>query len=369
VANVSAALASLHHSGDGPWSRQVAEGIAPLVGGGRVFLTPSGTAALELACMALGLGPGDEVIVPSFTFTSTATAVQRTGATVRFADVDPVTLSMGAPEAAERLTDRTRAVIAVHYGGQSGPMTDLVRLCADNGLTLVEDAAHALGGSYDGRPYGSFGTFAALSFHETKNLSCGEGGALVVNKPDRIDAIEQLREKGTDRSRFFRGQVDKYTWVSPGSSFLLPDVLAAVLAAGLADWPRTQRRRHAAWEAYADRLAAFADARGFVLGRRLPHADHPAHLFHLLASSADERDDLLAFCRGRDVLAVSHYQPLADSAEGRRASAPHVDACPVTVDVSARLLRLPLYGTITDTEIDSVVDTIEAWAAERGPDA
>lgn len=365
AANVDEALRSTHHSGDGPWSRRVADLLAPMVGGGRVFLTPSGTDALELACMSLELGPGDEVVVPSFTFSSTATAVQRTGATVRFADVDPVTLSMGAAQVADRLTDRTRAVIAVHYGGQSSSMAELVGLCADRGVVLVEDAAHALGGVHDGQPYGSFGALACLSFHETKNLSCGEGGALVVNDPRRIEAVEQLREKGTDRSKFFRGQVDKYTWVSPGSSFLLSDLLAAVLAAGLDDWSLTQDHRHAAWDAYERQLAPFVAEAGFTAQPRLPGTDHPAHLYYLLAPTGEARDDLLAHCRASDVLAVSHYQPLAESAEGRRASAPHVDDCPVTTDVSARLLRLPVYGSMTDAEIDRVVATVRAGAAER----
>jgi dTDP-4-amino-4,6-dideoxygalactose transaminase len=365
AANVEDALRSAHHSGDGPWCEQVAERLSPMVGGGRVFLTPSGTDALELSCMALGLGPGDEVIVPSFTFSSTATAVQRTGATVRFADVDPVTLSMGAAQVAERVTTRTRAVIAVHYGGQSSSMAELSALCDAHGLTLVEDAAHALGGTHEGRAYGSFGALACLSFHETKNLSSGEGGALVVNDPRLYERVEQLREKGTDRSKFFRGQVDKYTWVSPGSSFLLGDLLAAVLAAGLDDWDLTQARRHAAWDAYESRLASFATDHDITLQPRLPDTRHPAHLYYLLAPSGQDRDDLLAHCRLRHVLAVSHYQPLAESAEGRRASRPYADECPVTTDVSARLLRLPLYGSMTDDEVDTVIATVRAWATDR----
>ncbi len=365
AANLQQALQSAQHSGDGPWTRRTAEALAPLVGGGQVFLTPSGTDALELACMALHLGPGDEVIVPSFTFSSTATAVQRTGATVRFADIDPVALSMGADQVLPLITERTRAVIAVHYAGQSASMAGLVDLCEARGLVLVEDAAHALGGTYAGRPYGSFGALACLSFHETKNLSCGEGGALVVNDPARIEVVEQLREKGTDRSKFFRGQVDKYTWVSPGSSFLLSDLLAAVLAAGLDDWDLTQARRHAVWDTYDTRLAGFAADAGFVQHPRLPGCEHPAHLYYLLAPTGAARDDLLAHCRANDVLGVSHYQPLAQSVEGRRASAPFVDECPVTTDVSARLLRLPLFGSMTDDEVDRVVTTVEAWAADR----
>ena len=355
------ALQSNHHSGDGPWSALVSDRLSQMAGGGPVWLTPSGTDALELACMALGLGPGDEVIVPSFTFSSTATAPERQGATVRFADVDPVTLSLDAATVAPRLTDRTRAVIAVHYGGQASDLTQLTDLLDARGIALVEDAAHALGGAQGGRPFGSFGALACLSFHETKNLSCGEGGALVVNDAPLTDAVEQIREKGTDRSKFFRGQVDKYTWVSPGSSFLLSDILAAMLAGGLEDWSQTQASRHRAWRAYATDLADFARTRGFTLHPLITGNGHPAHLYYLLAPTAEDRDSLLAHCRANDVLAVSHYQPLAESLEGRRASAPHGDVCPVATDASARLLRLPLFAGISDDEVQRVLEVVHSW--------
>ena len=333
-----------------------------MTGGGQVFLTPSGTDALELACMAAGIGPGDEVIVPSFTFTSTATAPERQGAVVRFADVDPITLSLDVDSVRACITDRTRAVITVHYAGQSGDVAELRTFLDSLGVILIEDAAHALGGTWSDRPYGSFGALACLSFHETKNLSCGEGGALVVNDSALVEAVEKVREKGTDRSRFFRGQVDKYTWVSPGSSFLLSDLLAAVLAAGLADWDRTQATRMGAWQAYADALTPFAAARGFTLHQQVPGSQHPAHLFYLLAPSGEERDSLLAHCRGHDVLAVSHYQPLAGSLEGTRANAPYADECPVSADVSARLLRLPLFSAITADDVAQVIDAVETWS-------
>ncbi len=358
---MSEALRSAHHSGDGPWTRRVTDALCEMTGGGRAFLTPSGTDSLELACMAIGIGPGDEVIVPSFTFSSTATAVERTGATVRFADVDPITLNLDASRVLERITDRTKAVITVHYGGQAGDLAELQQLLSARGIALVEDAAHALGGTWTGAPFGSFGALSCFSFHETKNLSCGEGGALVVNDPALEDAVEKIREKGTDRSQFFRGQVDKYTWVSPGSSFLLSDILAAVLAAGLDDWATTQATRQSAWQAYETRLAAFAQANDFDVHPRLAGNEHPAHLFYLMAPTATARDAMLAHCRANEVLAVSHYQPLAESLEGRRASRPYRDDCPVSADVSARLLRLPLFSAIREDEVDRVVETIEAW--------
>ena len=359
---VAEALRSPHHSGDGPWSTTVAAGLAGLTGGGRVFLTPSGTDALELACMAAGIGPGDEVIVPSFTFSSTATAPERQGAVVRFADIDPATLSLDLDSVAALLNERTKAVIVVHYAGQTTDLAALAALLEPRGITLIEDAAHALGGTWKGAPFGSFGALACFSFHETKNLSCGEGGALVVNDPALVETVEKLREKGTDRSRFFRGQVDKYTWVSPGSSFLLSDLLAAVLAAGLEDWDLTQAARKRAWLGYEFGLAGFAAARGFTVHPQVPGSVHPAHLFYLLAPSGQARDSLLAHCRAHDVLAVSHYQPLAESLEGRRANGEHADVCPVTTDISARLLRLPLFSSITGAEVAQVIETVEAWA-------
>lgn len=359
--HVLTALRSDHHSGDGPFTREAAQGISEMAGGGRAFLTPSGTDALELACMAVGLGPGDEVIVPSFTFSSTATAVERQGATVRFADVDPITLSLTRDTVMPLVNERTKAVISVHYAGQGSDQEDLATYLGERGITLIEDAAHALGGRLNGRPYGSFGSLSCFSFHETKNLSCGEGGALVVNDPTLIESVEIIREKGTDRSRFFRGQVDKYTWVSPGSSFLLGEVLAAVLVGGLEDWDATQGNRHRVWADYASGLAGLSDA-GFVLQGNLPGNEQPAHMFYLLAPSAEARDGLLDHCRGSGVLAVSHYQPLAESVEGRRASAPWRDDCPLSTDVSARLLRLPMYATMTPAETERVIGTVLAWS-------
>ena len=268
-----------------------------------------------------------------------------------------------APESVRSLLSaRTKAVITVHYGGQASDVAALRELLEPRGITLIEDAAHALGGSWHGAPFGSFGALACLSFHETKNLSCGEGGAIVVNDPSLVETVEKLREKGTDRSRFFRGQVDKYTWVSPGSSFLLGEIPAAMLAAGVDDWPLTQAARHSAWDRYASGLVGFAERTGAVLHPRLPGNEHPAHLFYLLAPTPGERDRLLAHCRACDVLAVSHYQPLAESIEGRRANGPYRDECPVSTDVSARLLRLPLYGSITTDEVERVIATLDSSA-------
>lgn len=332
-----------------------------MVGGGRVFLTPSGTDALELSMMALGVGPGDEVIVPSFTFSSTATAVQRQGAVVRFADIDPITLSMGLDEVRSLLSHKTKAVIAVHYAGQSGDMDELCEYLSARGIALVEDAAHALGGKFRNKPFGSFGSLACFSFHETKNLSCGEGGALVVNDLRLESRVEQIREKGTDRSSFFRGQIDKYTWVSTGSSFLLSDISASLLSASLEDWNRTQDNRKIAWDAYSFGLKLFANRTGSELHRSLGECQQPYHIFYLLAQSSQQRDSLLAHCRERKIMAVSHYQPLADSAEGRRANFPHEDVCPISRDVSGRLLRLPLYSTISPEQTTRVIHVLDDW--------
>jgi len=335
-----------------------------MVGGGAVFLTPSGTDSLELAMMTLGVGPGDEVIVPSFTFSSTATAVQRQGATVRFADIEPRTLSLDLDHVIDVISDRTKAVVAVHYAGQSADLAQLRAYLKDRSIFLVEDAAHALGGNFRGAPFGSFGVLSCFSFHETKNLSCGEGGALVVNDSSLVESVEKIREKGTDRSKFFRGQVDKYTWVSPGSSFLLSDLSASILSAAVDDWAFTQGRRESAWLFYHDHLAPWARSVNVSLQVPLEDCSNPFHMFYILTDSGEARDQLLAHCRERGVMAVSHYQPLADSSEGRIASFPNIDLCEVSSNISSRIVRLPLFPTITNEELQEVVDVLRSWSGQ-----
>lgn len=359
--SVQQALMGTHHSGDGPWTGKATAALRTLTGHSHLMLTTSGTHALELACMALGLSSDDEVIVPSFTFTSTATASARTGAVVRFADVDEQTLSITPETVESRLSDRTRAIITVHYAGIADRPDDLARLADSHTVALVEDNAHGLGGSWDGQPLGSFGCLSALSFHETKNLSCGEGGALGINDEALMTKCEVIREKGTNRSQFFRGEVDKYTWVGPGSSFLPSDILAAMLVGQLLGFEETQRRRKEVWDTYARELLPWAQH----VGASLPHvparADHPAHLFYILAPDADSRTRLSAHLNAYGIQAPFHYQPLHASQGGRMAAGRHRDECPVTTDVSSRLLRLPIFSTITDDQIARVVEGVSSF--------
>ena len=359
--NALEALSSSHQSGDGPWTSDVTRKLKALAGHAELFLTTSGTHALELACMSLGLGPGDEVVVPSFTFTSTATAPWRTGATVRFADVDAQSLSL-TPETVEPvLSPRTRAVIVVHYAGIADRPDTLAALVRERAVALIEYNAHGLGGSWEGQPLGTFGALSAMSFHETKNLQCGEGGALGVNDLGLVPDCEAIREKGTNRSRFFRGEVDKYTWVNTGSSFLPAEILAAVLSAQVDAFGQSQQGRHAAWSAYEEGLIDWAERTGFALPVVPPEAAHPAHLFHLIAPTEADQARLISHLRNRGVQAPFHYQPLHASPAGRLAAGGRPDDCPVSLSVASRLLRLPMYPSLTAEQVGVVIDAVRSF--------
>jgi dTDP-4-amino-4,6-dideoxygalactose transaminase len=358
--HVAAALASDHLSGDGPYTRRVERLLAELLGVPRVLLTTSCTHALEMAALLLDLAPGDEVIVPAFTFVSTVNAFVLRGARPVFADIRPDTLNLDESRLERLVTPRTRAIALVHYAGVGCAMDAVLEVARRHGLAVVEDAAHGLFGRYRGRLLGTLGDLATLSFHETKNLSCGEGGALVVNDPRRVERAEILREKGTDRSRFFRGQVDKYTWVDVGSSYVMSDLLAALLWAQLEDRERIQARRRQLWARYAEDLAPWAAARGIRLPTVPPGLEHPGHLFYLLLPTLADRQAFMAHLAAADILAVFHYQPLHLSAMGRRLGGRPGD-CPVTEDVSDRLVRLPFYTGLTDVDQARVVEVVRRF--------
>ena len=346
-------------AGDGPFGRRCEELLEHAVGCHRALLTTSCTHALELAALLLDVGPGDEVVVPAFTFASTATAFALRGATIRFCDVRPDTLNLDETALAGVVTEWTRAVVPVHYAGVGCELDAIERLTAERGIAIVEDNAHGLFGRYRGRPLGTFGVFAAQSFHETKNVTCGEGGALLVNDERFVERAEVMREKGTDRKRFFRGQVDKYTWVDHGSSYVLSDLAAAFLFAQLESHERIQAARRAIWERYRDGLADWAARRGARLPVVPEHCDQPAHMFHLLLPTLDERTALIERLRERGILAVFHYLPLHLSAMGRRYGGEPGD-CPVAEDAADRLLRLPFYTALTEAEQAEVIATIAA---------
>ena len=354
------ALASGHLSGDGAFTRRCHVLLQEMLGAPRVLLTTSCTGALEMSALLLDLGPGDEVIIPSFTFVSTANAFVLRGATPVFADVRPDTLNLDEQALPGLITSRTRAIVPVHYAGVGCEMDAIMALADPRGIAVIEDNAHGLLGRYHGRPLGTFGMLATQSFHETKNFSCGEGGALVLNDTRFVERAEILREKGTDRSRFFRGQVDKYGWVDVGSSYLPSEILAAVLLSQLEEREAIQLGRQRRWAAYFTALGPWAARHGVSLPHVPAYTDPPWHLFHCLVPSLKWRGALIRHLKERGVSAVFHYLPLHLSAKGRTLGG-RKGQCPVTEDVSDRLLRLPLYHEMTDAEQDWVIESVLAF--------
>lgn len=355
--NLAAALASRHHSGDGPWTKRCHALLEEALGVPKVLLTTSCTHALEMSALLLDLQPGDEVIVPSFAFVTTANAFVLHGARPVFVDVRPDTLNLDEAKLEDAVTPRTRAVVTLHYAGIGCEMDPILEIAARHGLAVVEDNAHGLFGRWRGRWLGTFGALATQSFHETKNFTCGEGGALLVNDPALGPRAEILREKGTNRSRFFRGEVDKYTWVDLGSSYLPSDLLAAVLHAQLEERQRIQQHRRRIWLTYRDSLGDWAAEHGVTLPTVPEHCDPAWHLFYLLLPSLAVRTALIEHLKARSILAVFHYLPLHLSDMGRGFGGRPGD-CPVTEDVTDRLLRLPFFNAMTGEELDEVVAAV-----------
>lgn len=349
-----------HVQGDGPMTAAATRLVERVSGAHRALLTPSCTHALEMAAILLDLVPGDEVVVPSFTFSSTAAAVALRGATPVFADVDADTLNLDPDSVQACLTPRTRAVFLVHYGGVAADMRRILEIADRHNLRVVEDNAHGLGARWHGRALGTFGTFATQSFHATKNVQCGEGGALLVNDGDYMERAEIVREKGTDRSRFLRGQVDKYTWTDTGSSYLPSELQAAVLRSQLESFDEIQRLRHRIWDAYAVGLATWADASGARLMHVPAGAEHPAHVFFVLMPSHEAQQGLLEHMRSRGVTGTFHYVPL-DSSPAGKAFGRTPYPCGVTHDVAYRMVRIPLYAGLSDADVDRVVDTVRSY--------
>ncbi|MBX7186502.1 MAG: dTDP-4-amino-4,6-dideoxygalactose transaminase [Vicinamibacteria bacterium] len=350
------ALDSGHVSGDGRFTRETEARLRALLGGERHLLTPSCTAALEMCALLLDIAQGDEIIAPAFTFVSSVNAFVLRGARPVFADIRPDTLNIDEEKIEGLITERTRAIVVVHYAGVGCEMEAIMKLAAARGVPVIEDNAHGLFGAYRGRPLGSFGRFATESFHETKNITCGEGGALTVNEERDVERADIIREKGTDRSRFFRGQVDKYGWADVGSSYLLSDLLSACLLAQFEKKDLIQARRRALWNAYAEGLAAWAGSQGAGLPVIPPHCDQSYHMFYLLLPSLDFRQRLIAHLRAADILGVFHYLPLNRSAMARKIGAER--ECPVTEDISDRLLRLPFFFDLGDDDQRRVIDRI-----------
>ena len=351
------AIASGHLSGDGEFTRACHASLERSLGVPAALLTTSCTHALEMAALLLRIVPGDEVILPSFTFVSTANAFVLRGARPVFADIHPDTLNLDESRLEGLMTPRTRAVVAMHYAGVGCEMDAILATAGNRGVAVVEDNAHGLFGRYKGKYLGTFGCLATQSFHETKNFMCGEGGALLINDPSYIERAEVLREKGTHRTRFFRGEVNKYTWVDMGSSYLPSDLLAAFLLAQLEARDDIQARRRRIWERYAGGLRDWAGDRGVRLPAVPADREHPFHMFYLLLPSRESRQGLIAHLKERGILAVFHYLPLHLSAMGRSFGGVP-GGCPVTEDVSDRLLRLPFFNDLTEEGQTRVVDAI-----------
>ncbi|MBI1897476.1 MAG: dTDP-4-amino-4,6-dideoxygalactose transaminase [Acidobacteria bacterium] len=349
-----------HLCGDGRFTAQCQELLKGALGARHVLLTTSCTHALEMSALLLKLRPGDEVIIPSFTFVSTVNAFVLRGVRPVFADIRPDTLNLDEAGLEKLVTPKTRAIVPVHYAGVGCEMAPILQIAQRHGLAVVEDNAHGLFGRYREKYLGTFGAFGTLSFHETKNFTCGEGGALLINDDTYLEAAEIVREKGTNRRAFLKGAVDKYTWVEVGSSYLPSDLLAAFLYAQLEAKDSIQEARRRIWSFYRSHLDQWAREGGVQLPAVPAHCDQPYHMFYMLLPTAEARERAIPFLRSQGVGSAFHYLPLHLSGCGLRLGGRPGD-CPVTEDVSARLLRLPFYNELTEQELLQVVAAVQRF--------
>jgi dTDP-4-amino-4,6-dideoxygalactose transaminase len=358
-AYIEQAIENRHLSGNGPFTERCTNWLEERLGAVRVLLTFSCTSALEMAAILADLRPGDEVIMPSFTFVSTASSVALRGAIPVFVDIRPDTMNLDEARVADAITGRTKAILPVHYAGVGCDMDSIMAIADENDLFVIEDAAQAICASYRGRPLGGIGDLGCLSFHETKNVNCGEGGALIINNEEWVERAEILQEKGTNRSQFFRGQVDKYTWVELGSSFLTSEINAAYLWAQLEAADEITARRLEIWHAYHERFARL-EAAGRARRPVVPDGcEHNAHMYYLLLEDVETRVRLIADLRKQGIQAVFHYIPLHSSPAGRRFGRTQ-RRLGVTDRVSECLVRLPLWVAMSDAEIERVCEAVEA---------
>ncbi len=361
---VGQAVAGGHASGDGPFTRRAQKLMEDRFGAQRILLTTSCTSALEIAALLCDFGPGDEVILPSYTFVSTANAAVLRGATPVFVDIRPDTLNIDERLIEAAITPRTRAIFPIHYAGVACEMDAIMEIAERHGLLVVEDAAQGVFAKYKGQWLGTIGHMGCYSFHETKNFSCGEGGALVINDPKLEKRAEILREKGTNRSQFLRGQVDKYTWVDVGSSYVPSDMLAAFLVGQLENMEKITARRGEIDRRYTMLLAPLIE-HGLIQIAHVPlHCTPNYHMFYLLAADLEERTALIAYLRAAGILSVFHYVPLHSSPFMKARNLPLADL-PVTDDISRRLLRLPMYFDLTDRDVAEVAAAVLGFYSER----
>lgn len=352
-------IQSAQLSGDGPFTEKSSRALERITGAKRALLTPSCTDALEICALLMDIKPGDEIILPSFTFVSTANAFALRGARLVFVDIRPDTFNIDEHLAEKAITDRTKAIVLVHYGGVACQLDMFLAMAKRHGIRLVEDNAHGLGGYYDGRPLGSFGDLATLSFHQTKNIQCGEGGALLINDTSFLNRAQIIREKGTNRTAFLNGSVDKYTWVDVGSSYLMSDILASYLYAQLKEFQFIQTRRMKIWSDYATKLTKWARTNGFEFQICPEGSEHPAHLFAMTSPDSATRGWFLDHLAGFNVNAVSHYVPLHSAPIGKTFRS---QGLPVTDRVASCLIRLPISVTQTDHDTARVIDAVTQFS-------
>jgi dTDP-4-amino-4,6-dideoxygalactose transaminase len=357
---IRAAMATPKFSGDGPFTAECHRLLERSLGVQKALLTTSCTHALEMAALLLNLGPGDEVILPAFTFCSAANAFALRGARPVFVDIRADTLNIDESQIEQRTTPQTKAIFLVHYAGVACEMDTILSISRSHGIAVVEDNAQGLYGRYRGRYLGTLGQLATLSFHETKNFSCGEGGALLINDEQFNQRAEVLREKGTNRSRFFRGEIDKYNWIDIGSSYLPSELLAAFLRAQLEHRDQIQSRRRQIWETYSRELASWAEANGVRLPIVPAECEQTFHMFYVIMPSLESRQALISHLAGFGILAVFHYLALNLSPMGLRFGGRQGD-CPVTEDLSDRLLRFPFFTGMSSSEQSQVIDAVRAF--------
>jgi dTDP-4-amino-4,6-dideoxygalactose transaminase len=348
-------------AGDGQFTKKCNAWMEETFHARKVLLTHSCTAALEMAALLADIGPGDEVIMPSYTFVSTANAFALRGATIRFVDIRPDTLNLDETLIEPVITPRTKAIVPVHYAGVACQMDVIMAIAARHNLLVIEDAAQGVNSTFNGQYLGTIGHLGCYSFHETKNFICGEGGAIVINDPRSIERAEIIREKGTNRARFFRGEVDKYTWVDIGSSYLPSELIAAFLYAQLEQADVITTRRHAIHQRYAVGLQPLAEA-GHLRLQAAADNEHNAHMFYIIANSEPVRAQLLAYLKHNDIHAVFHYVPLHTSIMGQQYGY-RLGDLPVTEDLSQRLIRLPCYYELSQQDQDRVIATIRDFFA------
>jgi len=354
---IKEALESHHISGDGPFTKKCNHYLEEYFKVKKALITTNCTHALEMSAILLDLREGDEVIVPSFTFVSTPNSFILRGAKPVFIDIRPDTLNMDENKLEELITDNTKAIYVVHYAGVGCEMDRILEIAQKYELDVVEDNAHGLFGKYKGKYLGTFGKFAAQSFHETKNISCGEGGALLINDSSFIERAEIIREKGTNRSRFFRGQIDKYSWVDIGSSFLPSDILAAILLSHLEESQNIQRKRREIWENYDHALRGWTHDNKVRQPFIPDHCEQSYHMYYLLLPDLDNRQAFIRHLKDRGVHAVFHYVPLHTSEMGKRYN--YIEgSLPVTEDISDRLVRLPMFFDLSPNDLIKINNAV-----------